>query len=67
MSNHKLINVLIKFSNTAQRKAKIHSYYAPTINVHPDQSYESVINELNKIELFFRNPELSYLNSKKDK
>jgi hypothetical protein len=67
MSSRQLLQILVNFRNTATQKAKIHSYYVPKINVHSDQSTESIIKELKKIEIFFRNPELSYLNVKPNK
>lgn len=67
MSNRQLLQILINFNKTAKQKAYLKSYYVPTINVNSDQSQESIINELNKLEIFFRNPEFSYLNVRDNK
>tara|TARA_Y100000389_G_C17239336_1_gene402255 strand:+ start:194 stop:349 length:156 start_codon:yes stop_codon:yes gene_type:complete len=47
--------------------SKKNNYYPPKINLDKNQSASSIIKELEKMEIFLRAPELSYLTKYKKK
>jgi hypothetical protein len=47
--------------------SKKNNYYPPKINLDKNQSVSSIIKEFEKMEIFLRAPELSYLSKYKKK
>jgi len=56
-----LHRILVGIDASIKVMSKSNRYYPPKINLDKNQSTSSIIKELEKIEIFLRAPELSYL------
>ena len=63
----RLYSILLGLNNTAKQMSKTNSYYPPKINVDRNQEIDSLIKEIDKLEIFLRFPELSYLSKNNNK
>ena len=56
-----LHRILVGLNSSITRMSKNNIYYPPKLNLDKSQSIESLLIELDKVELFLRAPEYSYL------
>ena len=56
-----LHRILVGMNASIKLMSKKNHYYPPKINLDKNQSASSIIKELEKMEIFLRAPELSYL------
>jgi hypothetical protein len=62
-----LHRVLLGMNASIRLMSKKNNYYPPKINLDKNQSVSSIIKEFEKMEIFLRAPELSYLSKYKKK
>lgn len=56
-----LHRILVGMDASIKVMSKKNHYYPPKINLDKNQTTSSIIKELEKMEIFLRAPELSYL------
>ncbi len=56
-----LYNLLLGLNRSIIRISKNNPYYPPKLNLDKNQDVDSLLVELNKVSLFLRAPEYSYM------
>ena len=61
-----LYNLLVCLNKSVTRISKTHNYYPPKLNLDKNQEANSLLLELNKLSIFLKAPEFSYLYKKNE-
>ena len=61
-----LYNLLVSLNRSVTRMSKTNNYYPPKLNLDKNQDTDSLLVELNKLSIFLRAPEFSYLYKKNE-